>query len=568
MYKTFIKKNQKALLNFSYLLFSIILFACNGSQQFQKIAKKQQIEVSPSPLEVHGGEVHFKIKCLLPIEMLQKDAQYEVKFFLTNSQINSNSETFMVEIGTLILNANDYLSKKKNLLQEQTFAFLYDPNKNYGDIVVKTTQIKGKKKFETPYFMIGKGIIQTSLLYKDIWQESRFLEIPKNEAFNFKDYTINFFFEQNDVVLQKNQLDYYEEFFLKIIQDKKPLLIESAFSLEGLEKNNQVLANSRAEALKKHLIELAKSHQLATPQIKYQISDLKSHFQELVVENNFTVQEKEQILHIIQNSKLDSLDIKLSEYTFYPEIKRKIYPKLRYARIQLQTKNATPKNSTLEEQVHFYEQNIKINNSSVAHHNLGKIQLELAQKELDSTKKSTLFQLALYHTVIANQIDPRVETFYQEILLYTLTKQTQKAEESLNKALQTGFKDEKINTLKGLSLVKKAKNSRDKKYKEALKYFAEAGNDNRVLFNKALTHLLIHEYDQAEKIFNTLILNNYDTQLIYYCKAIIESRKGNEENCIYWLKEIIQEPKWKNRAKNDLEFYNFKNSSHFQSLLN
>lgn len=568
MYKIFIKKNQKTLSNLYYLIFSLILFACNGSKQFEKIAKKQQIEINPSPLEVHGGEVHLNIKFLLPTEMLQKDAQYEAKIFFTNAQNTKGTESFIAEIGSITFNANDYLSKKKNPLKEQDFVFLYEHNKSNGDIVVKTTQIKGKKKFETPYFVINKGIIQTSMLFKDVWQESIFLEIPKNEAFNFKDYTINFFFEQSDAVLQKEQLNNYEEFFLKIIKNQEPLLIESAFSLEGSEKNNQVLANNRAEALKKHLAELAKNHKLPLPQIKQQVSNLKTHFQELVQESNLASTDTETIFNIIQNTKLDSLDAKLSNYPFYQEIRKKVYPKLRYARIQLRDKNSSIKQSTLEEQIHFYEQNIKINNSSVAHHNLGKIQFALAQKELNSEKQNKLFQLALYHTVIANQIDARAETFYQEVLLYTLTKQYQKAEESLNKAIKMQLKHESLYALKGLDLARKAKSYRDKKYKESIKYFSEAGNHNNILFNKALAHLLIHEYDKAEGIFNTLIENNYDKQLVYYCVAIIEARKGNEEKCIEALGKIIQIPEWKNKVKNDLEFHNFKKSSRFQSLLN
>ncbi|KOY85360.1 hypothetical protein AD998_03620 [bacterium 336/3] len=568
MYKIFIKKNQKTLSNLYYLIFSLILFACNGSKQFEKIAKKQQIEINPSPLEVHGGEVHFNIKFLLPTEMLQKDAQYEAKIFFTNAQNTKGTESFIAEVGSITFNANNYLSKKKTPLKEQDFAFLYEHNKSNGDIVVKTTQIKGKKKFETPYFFINKGIIQTSMLFKDVWQESVFLEIPKNEAFNFKDYTINFFFEQSDAVLQKEQLNNYEEFFLKIIKNQEPLLIESAFSLEGSEKNNQVLANNRAEALKKHLAELAKNHKLPFPQIKQQISNLKTHFQELVQESNLASTDTETIFNIIQNTKLDSLDAKLSNYPFYQEIRKKVYPKLRYARIQLRDKNSSIKQSTLEEQIHFYEQNIKINNSSVSHHNLGKIQFELAQKELNSEKQNKLFQLALYHTVIANQIDARAETFYQEVLLYTLTKQSQKAEESLNKAIKMQLKHEGLYALKGLDLAKKAKSYRDKKYKESIKYFSEAGNHNNILFNKALAYLLIHEYDKAEGIFNTLIENNYDKQLVNYCVAIIEARKGNEEKCIEALGKIIQIPEWKNKVKNDLEFHNFKKSSRFQSLFN
>ncbi|MCU0438396.1 MAG: hypothetical protein MUC49_10785 [Raineya sp.] len=568
MYKKNIKKNQKTLLSLSYLIFSTILFACNGSKQFEKIAKKQQIEVSPSPLEVHGGEVHFRIKFLLPIEMLQKDAQYEAKIFFTNSQTNSDSKKFMAEIGSIILNANDYLSKKKSPFKEQDFAFLYESDKNYGDIVVKTTQTRGKKKLETPYFIINKGIITTSLLFQDIWQESAFLEIPKNEVFNFKNYTVNFFFEQNGTVLQQEQLENYKEFFLQLIKKQQPLLIESAFSLEGSEKNNQVLARNRAEALKMHLIELAKNHKLSVPPIKHQISDLKSHFQELITESNFTVTEKESILNIVQNTVLDSLDSKLGSHPFYTEVKKKIYPKLRYARIQFQDKNVATQSPSIEEQIHFYEQNIKLNNSSVAHHNLGKIQLMLAQKETQKENKDKLLQLALYHTVIANQIDARAETFYQEILLYSLTNQSQKAEESLTKAIQMQLKHEGLYALKGLDLVRKAKNSRDKKYKDAIKYFGQAGENNETLFNKALTHLLIHEYDKAEKIFNILFQNKYNEQLIIYCKAIIEARKGNEENCILLLKKIIQISEWKNRAEKDLEFHNFKNSVLFRSIFN
>jgi len=565
MYKIFIKKNQKTLHALSYFVF-LLLISCNGSKQFAKIAQKQQINISPSPLEVHGGEVHLRINILLPPEMLKKNNLYEAQILFTNSKTTQGQKSFMAEIGSVKLDANELLSQKKNNSKEMEFTFLYEPDKNYGDLVVKTTQTKGKKKFETPYFVVGKGIISTSTLLQEGWQETKFLDIPKNEAFNSKDYTINFFFEQGNATLQAEQLNAYEEFFLRLLRSQKALVIESAFSLEGNEKNNQVLANQRAEALKKHLTALAQEYQLPKLVIQSRISDLKVHFQELVQDSHFSPEINQQILAIVQNSKTDSLDIKLSTQPFYPDIQKKIYPKLRYARIQLSEKNKQTYAITLEEQIQIYEQNIKINNSPTAHHNLGKIQLSLAQKEKDITKKKKLLELALYHTAIANQIEPQAENFYQEVFLYWFTNQFSKAEESLNKALRMGLKHQGLYAFKGFLLMKNAKSSRDKKYREALKYLAEAGDAPYNVFNKALTHLLVNDFDKANLLFDTLLEKQFDTMLVYYCKAIVEARKGNEENCIIYLQKVVAHSIWKNKAEIDLEFDAFRKSEKFLAI--
>ena len=58
-------------------LASILLTGCSLAQMI-KLAKEQQITVTPSPLEVHADSVRFEISALLPLKMLKTNKVYTV----------------------------------------------------------------------------------------------------------------------------------------------------------------------------------------------------------------------------------------------------------------------------------------------------------------------------------------------------------------------------------------------------------------------------------------------------------------------------------------------------------
>jgi hypothetical protein len=574
MYIFFAKKTQKYCQAFITILLFMLFWACSGSKEFAKLSQKQQISIKPNPLEVHGGEVRFKISASIPPEMIKKDATYEISVFYIPKDSSLKKKLF--EIG--IVHFQNAKSSKNSLSKEQDFSFLYDKQQALGSIVVKGTQKGGKKNLQTPYFAVGKGVIHTSTLLKDCITDTSVFRIPlklpsNTQNSSVEDQTIWFYFEQGKSKLSDVQKNHHKERLLRLLQAKVPLTIQASFSPEGREGINTNLANERAETLVNYLKELSQNYQLQMPLLDSKVSNSTDFKADLVgfltSSADFDNQISEEIRNIIDTSSyLSALDKAFSSKNYYSKITQILYPKLRYVKITIQTHQTTLQQVTEEETyLKSLQTLVAQNDAPWAHHNIGNIYLRRALKNPDSTQKNILLQKALYHTAIAYQIGQMPESIYQELYLYALLKQEDKVSETLKKATEQKIEHPEIAHLQAIQLFKQAKSSKDKKYKEALQYFQKAGNEGFVLFNKSLTHLILHEYDKAHENLETLKKYKPQEALIYYLQALIEARKGNEQACKQYLVKTFElNNLLKLKAKNDLEFEQFENSSDFMSI--
>lgn len=64
----------------SAALASLMLSGCALSTMI-KMAKDQQVTVSPSPLEVHADSVRFEVSALLPVKMLKPNKVYTLNTY-------------------------------------------------------------------------------------------------------------------------------------------------------------------------------------------------------------------------------------------------------------------------------------------------------------------------------------------------------------------------------------------------------------------------------------------------------------------------------------------------------
>jgi len=58
----------------------MLAFNSCSLKQMVKMAKDQELTVTPSPLEVHGDSVAFDISATLPVKMLKKNKIYSLYF--------------------------------------------------------------------------------------------------------------------------------------------------------------------------------------------------------------------------------------------------------------------------------------------------------------------------------------------------------------------------------------------------------------------------------------------------------------------------------------------------------
>ena len=55
-----------------------LFFSGCALNQMVKMAKDQDIKVSPNPLELHGGKVEYEVSATLPAKMLKKNLVYAI----------------------------------------------------------------------------------------------------------------------------------------------------------------------------------------------------------------------------------------------------------------------------------------------------------------------------------------------------------------------------------------------------------------------------------------------------------------------------------------------------------
>src|SRR6185437_15723743 len=86
---SFASKTILTLLPAGFLLFN----GC-ALKQMVKMAKDQQLTVTPSPLEVHGDSVAFDVSATLPPKMLKKN-----KIYTVDAKYNYNGQK--IDLGTV-----------------------------------------------------------------------------------------------------------------------------------------------------------------------------------------------------------------------------------------------------------------------------------------------------------------------------------------------------------------------------------------------------------------------------------------------------------------------------------
>lgn len=135
---------------------------------------------------------------------------------------------------------------------------------------------------------------------------------------------------------------------------------------------------------------------------------------------------------------------------------------------------------------------------------------------------------------------------------YRHAHQYDKARKNYKAAKQKGI-DERNNM--GILDIKVAE------YASATENFEEDRKD----YNVALAHTLAGSHDKALSVIDNITTKTAD---VYYLKAIIGARKGDKELMTTSLRRAVEKGEGiRDRAKNDLEFRNYKDSEAFKNAL-
>jgi outer membrane protein OmpA-like peptidoglycan-associated protein len=306
-----------------------------------KMAKDQQLTVTPSPLEVHADQVKFDMSAALPAKMLKKKTTY-------TADIDYKYGDKKTDVGEIVYNAADYPNAKKEQPKaEKSFTFPYTEGMERGNLVVTGTAAKGKKSKTTPEMVAAPGIITTSKLVKDANMVA-FAETGYNPNPEFEPTDVAFFFPQGSAQLRSTETRSKRGKFLDaFIAEKnvtKTVTVTGTHSPEGAERINSRLSENRAQAIEKYYRGKMKAYQYKTAAdsiefvLKPVIEDWQMLKDTLAATDIIEEDQKQQILSIIDGSgDFEQKEDQLHSLPSYRKLLGQVYPKLRTAQTEILT---------------------------------------------------------------------------------------------------------------------------------------------------------------------------------------------------------------------------------------
>jgi tetratricopeptide (TPR) repeat protein len=566
-----------------------------------KMAKNQEMKVTPNPLEVHADEVKFDVNGTLPAKMLKKKTTY-------TADVDYKYGDKKTDVGSLDYAAADFPNAKKEQPKlNKSFSFPYQEGMERGELVVQGTAAKGKKSKTTAEMPIAKGIITTSKLVKDA-DLVAYAESGYNPNPEFEPTDVAFFFPQGSAQLRTSETRSKRGKFLDaFIGEKnvtKTVTITGTHSPEGAERVNSRLSENRAQAIEKYYRGKMKSYNYKKQAdsvefvLKPVIQDWQQLKDTLAATDILSEDQEQQIVSVIDGGgDFEQKEDQLHKMPFYRTLLNQVYPKLRTAQTEILTlMEKKPDNeiavlakqmsegradtsalnakelayaATLTPDVNekkgIYEAYVKKTDNWQSHNDLGAVHLDLAKKENDQSRKTQLVDMAITHLEMARNKQESAEVYNNLAVAYSMKGMRKEAMEAINKASQqTGNEDvtRAINAAKGVMQIRSAN------YSEAINTLSQAGDDANVLYNKGLAQVLAKQYDAAMGTLNEAAAKEGADPMTHYVRAIAAARAKNESVMLESLQKAVGgNSQVRTRAMQDLEFEAYANSESFKNAI-
>lgn len=582
------------------------LFAFNSCslKQMVKMAKDQELTVTPSPLEVHGDSVAFDISATLPVKMLKKNKIYSVSTFYKSGDNK-------VELGSFDFVSTEYPDAKTTapkITKHQSFA--YKPEIGNGDLLAVGTasNLDKTKTKSTEEFPIAKGLITTSRLVKD-YAYVAYADHGYNNKEELVASTVNFYFEQGKSVLRNSEMKGQNAKFLDAFITAKhvtrTISVIGQHSPEGTETKNANLANERSVVIEKYVKSRMKHFKqdslVSTIQFvtKGDIKDFEPMKAEIAKSTKLTEEQKSELLNIIAGSgDFTAKQQQIEKLPYYNKsVLAQLYPSLRTARTEIWT--VKPKKSDAEisllagqitagkvsvdtlsveelgyagtltpilsEKVAIYEALAKKTDNWVAYNNLGAVYIEQAKAEADQNKKKELINKAINTLEMSLKKQENGEAHVNLASAYILSGVRATARDEANKAVASNASDA---VKKGAYGILGTVDVKDGKYELALQDLSKSNDSLQVKFNAALASLLKKDFNTAKAGFNNYTAAAPNDAAGFYLAAVTAARLKDEASLTTNLKKAKQlNAKFGERAVSDMEFYDYWNSDNFKNAL-
>ena len=607
-------------LSFALAIFGTIFFSGCALNQMVKMAKDQDLKVTPNPMELHGNMVEYEISATLPVKMLKKDLVYAI-----DQRYEYEGQAYDLE--RIEFAANDF--PDRDVTQPRmvkTYSFAYSPGMEDGSLVIEGTAIDPRKNKEvkaTPPMPIARGLITTPWLAQDAYHSALVsYDYKDNEVDGFtpdeelEPLNVNFFFEQGRSDLKATlstdgQSNRDKQRFLSaFIAEKnvtRTVTITGTHSPEGPERINSGLAGDRAKRIEDYYKQMMKRYDYKgmADSIKFIIKPVVEDWTAFKAAINgydkLSSSEKQEIMNVVNGSgTFEEKEKKLQKLSSYKKIFDDVYPPLRAAKteiLKVKEKRSAAEISvlakmvvegkapadtlsygelayaayltpSLSEKEAIYKVATKQYPHFASHNNLGAIYLKMAVENVKAgndpsgnlDKAATQFEIS---------IKSKGNNPYAHGNLGVVYMMQEKVDQGYNEISTAMDMNPNMIDAKGFNSVKGVVEIRKGQYDDAVQSLSSVEETPVNLFNRGLAYLLKKEYDAATNNFDECVEKDSDFALGYYGAAIAAARKGDAAALATNLKSAVQaDPSLKEKALKDFEFITYLDSQGFRNALN
>lgn len=549
------------------LIFSLILLisSCGLDSMVSKFNTLNYI-VTPTQVEVHGGNIDIELEVKIPEKYFQKTAEADFRAMLASSA-DSDNKVFFEPVK---LQGEKISSNGKTIGFITGGQFTYKGTLKYSeemaeyDLFATATATMNDNSKSLGAVKVAEGVMATATRVMNN-------EVPAVSEHTYEKVTvleetavIYFTVNQSNVRYSQKSSDEIKRLkeFAKLGYETKNIEISSFASPEGTLDVNDKVSDNRANSTftyAKRLMKQLKLDGASNDDLYIQSSKGEDWrgFNKLV--NSSDMKDKSKVLNIVRNQK----DPQKREESIrdmaeiYDAIEDDVLPKLRKATITLRV--FEPKKTD--------EEIASLSISDPAQLDIKEMLYAASLIEDNSIKKT------IYNTTI--------KSFGNDYRAYNNLAGIYIQEKNMNKAIDMLGKASKYNA--NAAEVKENQgiiSARQGEYDKA-KTLYNSSNASDV--NKGILAIKTGDYSSAT---NKLKGNGYNATLAKlmngnpvvttnnsaagnYLNAIVSARTGNTDECIEFLSIAIEmNADYKNEAKKDFEFIKLKDNTSFQGLIN
>lgn len=549
------------------LIFSLILLisSCGLDSMVSKF-NTLNFTVTPTQVEVHGGNIEIELEVKIPEKYFQKTAEADFRAMLAPS---SDSET-KVFFDPVKLQGEKISSNGKTIGYITGGQFTYKSTVKYSeemadyDLFATAIATMNDNSKSLGAIKVAEGVMATATRVKDSEEPAISNHTYEKVTILEETAVIYFIVNQSNVRYSQKSSDEIKRLkeFAKLGYETKNIEISSYASPEGTLDINDKVSDNRGEStfnyakrlMKKLKVEGANNNDLY---IKSSKGEDWGGFNKLV--NSSDMKDKSKVLNIVRNQK----DPQKREEAIrdmaeiYDAIEDDVLPKLRKATITLRVYE--PKKT--EEDI------VSLSIADPSQLDIKEMLFAASLIEDNSIKKT------IYNTV--SKSFPNDYRAYNNLAgIYIKEKNMNKAIDMLGKASKYNANAPEVNENKGIIATLEGD------YDKAKSLYSSSNASD---INKAILAIKTGDYSSATaklkgngfnatlaKLMNgNPVATTDNTAEGNYLNAIVNARTGNYDKCIDYLSKAIQmNTNYKNEAVKDFEFKNLKDKSEFQALVN